>query len=150
MKRTAIVLILFACLAGLSFGQSKHNIGLGFMLGEPTGISFKIWNRQTVAFDAGAAWSIVDEKHFQIHGDILLHNFNLFRVETGRMALYYGAGARIWFAADTVVSMRIPFGLSYEFERTPVELFLEVVPMIDLIPATEIGMAGAVGFRYYF
>jgi hypothetical protein len=46
--------------------------------------------------------------------------------------------------------MRIPFGLSYEFERTPIELFLEVVPMIDLIPATEIGMAGAVGFRYYF
>jgi hypothetical protein len=150
MKRTAIVLILFGCLAGLSFGQSKHNIGLGFMLGEPTGISFKIWNRQTVAFDAGAAWSIVEEKHFQIHGDILLHNFNLFRVETGRMALFYGAGARIWFASDTVFSLRIPFGLSYEFERTPIELFLEVVPMIDLIPATEMGMAGAVGFRYYF
>ena len=150
MKRAAFALILLGCLAGLSQASTSRNIGLGVILGEPTGVSFKIWNRQTVAFDAGAAWSIVDEKNFQIHGDLLLHNFNLFKVETGRMALYYGIGARVWFATDTVVSLRVPVGLSYEFEKTPVELFLEVVPMLDLIPATDVGMAGAVGFRYYF
>jgi hypothetical protein len=150
MKKAAFILILFGCLAGLSYAESNHNLGFGIIIGEPTGITAKLWNRQTVAFDMGAAWSIVSEKHFQIHGDLLLHNFNLFRVETGRMALYYGVGARIWFAADTTVSLRVPFGLSYEFERTPVELFIEVVPMVDLIPATEIGMAGAIGFRYYF
>ena len=150
MKRAALVLILFGCLAGLSYAQGSHNIGLGLMLGEPTGISFKMWNRQTVAFDAGAAWSFVSEKHFQIHGDFLLHNFNLFRVDTGRMALFYGLGARMKFADQLTVSLRIPIGISYEFERTPVELFIEVVPMIDLVPATEVGMAGALGFRYYF
>ncbi len=150
MKKVAFALVIFGCLAGLSFAESNHNIGLGIILGEPTGISFKIWNRQTVAFDAGAAWSIVDEKHFQVHGDLLFHNFGLFRVETGRMALYYGIGARVWFATDTIVSLRVPVGLSYEFEKTPVELFLEIVPMLDLIPSTEVGMGGAVGFRYYF
>ncbi len=44
----------------------------------------------------------------------------------------------------------MPVGISYEFEKTPVELFLEVVPMLDLIPSTEVDMGGAVGFRYYF
>lgn len=157
MKKAALVLILFGCLAGLSFGESNHSVGLGIMLGEPTGISFKIWNRQTVAWDAGAAWSFVGGKYFQIHGDFLLHNFNLLKVETGRMAFYYGAGARIKFGSsdttansDTVLSLRVPIGLSYEFERTPVELFLEVVPMLDLVPSTEVQMAGAIGFRYYF
>jgi hypothetical protein len=150
MKKAAFALVIFGCLAGLSFAESNHNIGLGIILGEPTGISFKIWNRQTVAFDAGAAWSIVDEKHFQVHGDLLFHNFDLFRVETGRMALYYGIGARVWFASDTIISLRVPVGLSYEFEKTPVELFIEIVPMLDLIPSTEVGMGGAVGFRYYF
>jgi hypothetical protein len=150
MKKAALILILFGCLAGLSFGQSNHNIGLGIMFGEPTGLSFKMWNRQTVAFDAGAAWSFVGGKFFQIHGDLLFHNFSLFRVETGRMALYYGFGGRIKFADSTTVSLRVPIGISYEFERTPAELFLEVVPMIDLIPATEVNMAGAIGFRYYF
>jgi hypothetical protein len=157
MKKAALILILFGCLAGLSYGKSNHNIGLGIIFGEPTGLSFKIWNRQTVAFDAGAAWSFVGEKDFQVHGDLLFHNFSLFRIETGRMALFYGVGARIKFAgandtadARTIVSLRVPIGISYEFERTPVEFFIEVVPMLDLIPSTDPNMAGAVGFRYYF
>ena len=156
MKKAAFILILFGCVAGMSFGESKHNIGLGIILGEPTGLSFKLWSKQTVAFDAGAAWSFVGGKYFQIHGDLLLHNFNLFRVETGRMSLYYGIGARLKFGEDnlgdseTIVSLRVPIGLAYEFEKTPVELFIEVVPMLDLIPSTEVGMAGAIGFRYYF
>jgi hypothetical protein len=157
MKKAALAIILFGSLAGLTFAASNHNLGLGIMLGEPTGISFKLWSKPTMAWDAGAAWSFVGGKYFQIHGDFLLHNFNIFRVETGRMALYYGAGARIKFAGQdefgdgsTVVSLRVPIGLSYEFEKTPVELFIEVVPMIDIIPATEANMAGAIGFRYYF
>ena len=157
MKKAALALVLFGALAGLTYASSNHNIGLGIMIGEPTGISFKLWSRQTVAWDAGAAWSFVGGRYFQIHSDILLHNFNLFTVETGRMALYYGGGARIKFAAQdefgdggTVVSLRIPVGISYEFEKTPIELFIEVVPMLDIIPSTEANMAGAVGFRYYF
>jgi hypothetical protein len=156
MKRAALVLLLFGCLAGLSYGASNHSIGLGIMLGEPTGLSFKFWSSQTTAFDAGAAWSFVNGHFFQIHGDFLLHNFNLLKVDTGRMSLYYGAGARLKFGSndtngsETTLSLRVPIGLAYEFDKTPVELFLEVVPMLDLIPSTEVQMAGAVGFRYYF
>ncbi len=157
MKKAALTLLLFGCLAGVTFAQSNHNVGLGIILGEPTGISFKMWSRQTVGWDAGAAWSFVGGGFFQIHGDFLLHNFNLFKVETGRMAFFYGAGARLKFGSDdttgdthTTLSLRVPIGISYEFERTPVELFLEVVPMLDLVPSTEVQMAGAVGFRYYF
>lgn len=156
MKKAALILLLFGCLGGAALAESNHNIGLGIILGEPTGLTFKLWNKQTMAFDAGAAWSFVGGSYFQIHGDMLFHNFNLFRVETGRMSLYYGLGARLKFAedavgdADTTVSLRIPVGLAYEFERTPVEIFMEVVPMLDLIPSTHFQMAGAVGFRYYF
>ena len=150
MKKIALVLVLFGCLCGLSFAQSNHNVGLGLMLGEPTGLSFKLWSKPTMAWDAGAAWSFINGGYFQIHGDFLLHNFNLFRVETGRMSLFYGLGARMKFAEDFTVSLRIPVGIAYEFDKTPIEVFLEVVPMIDLVPATEVQMAGAIGFRYYF
>jgi hypothetical protein len=150
MKKAAIVIILFGCLAGLSFGESKHNVGLGIILGEPTGISFKMWSSETVGFDAGAAWSFVDSSFFQIHGDMLFHNYNIFKVDTGKMALFYGFGARIKFADDTIVSLRVPVGISYEFEKTPIELFLEVAPMLNLTPATEVDIAGGIGFRYYF
>jgi hypothetical protein len=156
MKKAALILLLFGCLAGSSFGESNHSIGLGIILGEPTGLSFKLWSSQTMAWDAGAAWSFVNGRYFQIHGDFLLHNFNLFKVDTGRMSLYYGVGARLKFGSndttgsDTTLSLRVPIGISYEFDKTPVELFLEIVPMLDLIPSTEVQMAGAIGFRYYF
>lgn len=152
MKKAALILVLFGCLAGLAHAKSKHNIGLGVIVGEPTGLSFKFWNKKTTAIDAGAAWSFVRDGYFQVHGDIIFHSFNLFRVKTGRMSLFYGVGARLKFAEgqDTTVSLRIPIGLAYEFEKTPIELFLEIVPMLDLVPATEVNLAGAVGFRYFF
>jgi hypothetical protein len=149
MKKAALMLIILGCLAGLSFGQSG-DIGLGIILGEPTGLSAKLWTGKTTAFDAGAAWSFVSGGFFQVHGDLLFHNFDLFPVETGKMALYYGFGGRVKLADQTIVSVRVPIGISYQFEKTAIELFLEVVPMLDIIPATEVGIGGGAGFRYYF
>jgi hypothetical protein len=150
MKRFALVLILLGTLAGLSFADSKHNFGIGVILGEPTGLSAKGWLSQTVGVDAGAAWSFTSGSFFQIHGDLLVHNFKLFTVDTGRMAFFYGVGGRVKFDEDTTVSLRVPVGITYEFEKTTIELFLEVVPMLNLIPATEVDIAGGIGFRYYF
>ena len=150
MKKAALVIILFGCLAGLSFGESKHNFGVGIILGEPTGLSAKGWLSETVGIDGGAAWSFTGGSYFQLHGDLLVHNFKLFAVETGKMGFFYGVGARIRFDDDTTFSLRVPVGISYEFEKTPIELFLEIVPMLDLVPATEVDIAGGVGFRYYF
>jgi hypothetical protein len=149
MKKTALMLIILSCLAGLSFGQNG-DIGLGIILGEPTGLSAKMWTGKTTAFDAGAAWSFVSGGFFQVHADFLFHNFDLFQVETGKMALYYGFGGRVKLADKTIVSVRVPIGISYQFEKTAIELFLEVVPMLDITPATEVGIGGGAGFRYYF
>ena len=149
MKKAALMLIILGCLAGLSFGQNG-DIGLGIILGEPTGLSAKWWTGKTMAFDAGAAWSFVSGEFFQIHGDLLFHDFNLFKVEKGKMALYYGFGGRVKMADVTIISVRVPIGISYQFEKTAIELFLEIVPMLDIVPATEVGIGGGAGFRYYF
>ena len=52
--------------------------------------------------------------------------------------------------SETVISARVPLGISYEFAKTSIELFIEVVPMLDLVPETTVGIAGGAGFRYYF
>jgi hypothetical protein len=155
MKKAALFLIILGALAGLSFGRDG-DLGLGIILGEPTGLSGKLWTGKTTAFDAGVAWSFVGGGFFQIHGDFLFHNFSLFEVEKGKMSLYYGFGGRVRLAdhdaidGETVVSARVPLGISYEFAKTSIELFIEVVPMLDLIPETAVGIAGGAGFRYYF
>ena len=149
MKKAALLLIILGCLAGLSFGRDGK-VGLGLIFGEPTGLSAKWWTGKTTAFDAGAAWSFVSGGFFQLHGDLLFHNFDLFQVKTGQMALYYGFGGRVKMADQTIISVRAPIGISYQFEKTAIELFLEVVPMLDIVPATEVGIAGGAGFRYFF
>jgi len=156
MRKAALILILLAAVAGAAHaqtGRSGGDVGLGLIFGEPTGVSFKYWTGRTVAIDAAAAWSFINGGSFQVHGDLLFHSFDIFRVEKGRMALYYGFGGRFKTKTDTEgarLSFRVPLGISYEFERAPVELFVEVAPMLDVTPKTEGNIGGGIGFRYYF
>jgi hypothetical protein len=149
------MLLVLAVCAGISFAQANHqggNTGLGLIFGEPSGVSLKVWTSRTIAFDAAAAWSFVDGGSFQIHGDLLFHSFDLFNVEKGKMALYYGFGARLKTKSDTDAkfSFRVPLGISYEFDGAPIELFFEIAPMLDIVPKTEASFGGGMGFRYYF
>ena len=46
--------------------------------------------------------------------------------------------------------MRVPFGIAYLAATVPLEFFLEIVPVLDLVPDTDVDIEGAIGFRYYF
>jgi len=158
--RAWILIALFTLIPGGTFAQSAW--GLGVILGEPTGISFKQWTGRDRAFDAAAAWSFSGLDSFQFHGDYLFHNFS-WQEETdirGVVPLYYGIGARIKLGSndngrlrnrtDTRIGVRIPGGISYLLEDAPVELFLEIVPLLDVVPDTRFDLNGAIGARYYF
>ena len=131
---------------------SPRSLGLGIMIGDPSGLSLKSWTGRRSAFDIGLAWSFVDDSSLQLHADLLFHSFDEFRPRRGRLGLYYGLGGRVKTKEEgnTVLSVRIPLGLTYIFERTPLDVFFEIVPLLDLTPATRGDVQGAVGIRYYF
>jgi len=52
----AIALLLFFTVQG-SVAQER-GFGLGVIIGEPTGISAKLWTSPVNAFDFGLGWSI--------------------------------------------------------------------------------------------
>jgi len=143
-----IVLLSVFFLSNIN-AQSK-GIGLGLIIGEPTGISFKYWTGSTTAFDAALAWSFIDEGAFHIHGDYIFHNMRLISVPEGTLPFYYGIGARIKTANDTKLGVRVPLGLAYLFSNAPVDIFLEVVPILDLMPKTDFSINAAIGARYFF
>jgi len=131
--------------------QSRSSkVGLGVILGEPTGLSFKAWTSSTNAFDGGLAWSFGHDSDLYVHADYLWHNYSFFNVNEGSMPLYYGIGGRILFANDPRVGVRIPVGMEYEFEDSPVGIFFELAPILDLVPETDFDLSGGVGLRYYF
>lgn len=162
MKRllTATVLLFFLA---LSFSpaqaqQDDSRVGVGLMVGEPTGLSFKYWTSGTKAFDAGLAWSVGQYDAVNIHVDHLWHNANVFEeVDEGLLSVYLGVGARMIFADDfpndgdneVLIGARVPVGINYTFENNPLELFLELAPVVNLIPDTDFDVNGGLGLRVY-
>ena len=147
MKKTIFIVLLGFLTLAVSAQDS--GIGAGIIVGEPTGLSAKTWLSANDAVDAGVAWSIT-HGWFHIHADYLRHSFNLIPVEVGQLPLYYGIGARIGFGPDVSVGVRVPVGLSYLFEGTPLDVFIEVVPGITILPNTQFDMGGGIGVRYWF
>ena len=48
------------------------------------------------------------------------------------------------------LGVRFPVGIAYLFDGAPVDVFLEVVPTLNLIPDTDVDLDAAIGARYWF
>lgn len=126
------------------------NLGIGVILGEPTGISVKSWNNDRSAFDLGAAWSFSgSNENLHLQADYLLHNW-FGDIEGSPLAFYYGIGARALVGSNSTLGIRIPIGLNYIIPDSKLDVFLEAAPILDLAPDTEFSGNGGIGIRYYF
>lgn len=137
-----------ALLLSLSLQAQDSGLGIGVMLGEPTGLSAKIWTTRQMALDAGLAWSFSGNGYLRIHSDLLWHR-EVFEVDAGRLPVYYGIGAKLLLASDLGFGIRVPVGIAYYFDEVPVDIFLELVPGLDLIPGTALDLDLAIGARYF-
>jgi hypothetical protein len=152
-----LTVILIVCFSVSAKSQQK-GFGLGIMFGEPTGISFKGWLSERSAIDGGLGWSFAHNGSVHIHADYLYHFYDVFN--TPRLPLYLGVGGRIKLQntndnnnnnnEDVRIGIRVPFGISYQFDEVPIDLFLEIAPILDLNPKTEGSVNGALGARFYF
>ena len=152
MRRKAIgvmlLLVIFLSAGPLQAQAQDKKLGLGIILGEPTGVIAKYWTGNRTAFDIAGSWSFSGENAFHLHADYLLHSF--IKVDTGKLAFYYGIGARLNLQDDARFGIKIPLGLSYMLPNAPLDIFFEISPVMDLIPDTELKLLGFVGIRYYF
>jgi len=151
MKRLGGVLAICAGLMIPAVQAHAQRYGLGAIVGEPTGVSGKMWVGTTTAFDAAVAWSFYDEGGLEFHADYLLHNFGLLKPEKGRLPFYYGIGARLDIGDNyNQFGVRAPLGLDYIFQSNAVDLFFELVPTLNLSPDTDFELGAAIGARYFF
>lgn len=148
-KSIFIIITIIVIFSSIDYPQNER-IGAGIIVGEPTGLSFKYWLTEKTALDAGFAWSFVDENAFQIQADYLIHNFSLIKVSEGKLPFYFGIGGRLKLSHDVILSVRVPLGLAYIFRDEPIDIFLEIVPILDLLPKTDFTISAAIGGRYFF
>lgn len=149
MKKRYLIIVFSIILTSSAYSQYK-GFGLGIIFGEPTGISAKLWSGSNNSFNFAAAWSFKEDGHLLLQADYVWHNFDLIAVKSGRLPLYFGIGGRTIFADDPLLGVRVPVGLNYQFETAPVDLFFELVPILDLIPSTNFDFGGGLGVRFWF
>lgn len=150
VKLKKIIIAAFILILSLSVNAQNQNFGIGIMIGEPTGISLKQWTGSVNAVDAGIAWSFKKKASLHIHADYLWHEFDLIPVPKGRLPLHFGIGGRIKLQDKPDIGVRIPVGLTYIVSGFPMDIFIEIVPILDLIPETDFEFNAALGARYYF
>ena len=150
MNKKQIGVLILSLIITTGLAAQNSGLGIGIILGEPTGLGFKYWTGASSAFDGAVAWSFGKVDALHLHGDMLFHNPDLIKVSQGALPVYYGIGARIKLEEKSKIGIRIPVGLSYQFAKAPFDIFLEIVPLLELAPATDFDLNFAIGVRYYF
>jgi hypothetical protein len=149
LKKLFLICAIIIFYAGTSSAQQSR-FGLGLILGEPTGLSGKYWVSSSCAIDGALAWSLDKKSRVQIHSDYLWHNFRIISVIKGKLPIYYGLGARLVFETNNIFGVRGVLGMDYIFDGTPLDIFLELVPILDLAPKVRMDFNAGIGIRYYF
>jgi len=165
MKKSVFITLAFVCLLISSsvlakstpWGPKEKRFGLGIVLGEPTGITAKGYLTKALAIDVVGAWSFVNNGA-TILGDATYDFFDLpVDSDVITVPFYAGAGAKVVINGNqqhrsdrSSFGVRIPVGLAIQWQKYPVELYLEVGPGIELAPETEADISGGLGARYYF
>jgi hypothetical protein len=160
-----------------------HNLGVGFILGEPTALSIKYWTSGNTALDFGLGWGLgynrygdcwdgnYYDKHknycndrgyyygddrygyrgLHFHADYFFHNFNVIKTSE-RFPIYYGPGVNLnlWNHGNAQFGLRGVLGIAWMPRSAPLDLFLELAPVLEIFPGTWVDVNAGLGARFYF
>jgi len=163
-------ILLIAANALSAQGPKGRSFGFGLSLGEPTAVTFRIWESRMNSWDIAVGTSHLGNPH--IHADYLWHFPDAFSSRI--VSLYAGVGAVLgfgekghwvfvrkkgsfkdyWYHDDehekgVLIAAKGAFGLNIIPRNTPIDIFLEVNPVIGLIPGFGFDILPALGFRFY-
>jgi hypothetical protein len=147
MKNTLFAMVCLLVTASPLWAQKAGSVGAGVVLGNPTGVTGKVWIDGRQAVDVGLGYST----ELAVYGDYLWHEWKtLPQPAEGRLPIYLGLGAQVRNMPSLELGIRTVAGAAYWLPRSPVEIFLEVVPVFRLTPGQSVGLDAGLGLRYYF
>lgn len=168
---TLLILLFLSVLSlpAMAQGPKGKSFGVGFQLGDPTAVSFRFWNSKQTSWDLAVGASYLGNPH--VHGDYLWHFNDAFGSRI--VSLYMGVGVALgfgdkrdgwvlvkykkghdyWYYGDNdndlVVAAKGAFGLNIIPRNTPIDIFLELNPIIGLSPKFGFDIMPTLGIRFY-
>ena len=173
MKSIFTALVIGAAALTTHAAPAGESFGLGIILGNPSGLSLKIpagANSINAIFGYNSyrnRWGdcngngpgngdCYNDGSFYLGADYIFYNYNLIKVNKGRLPLYYGPGLNttIWDAPNGEDGVRVGFrmavGLEYQFATAPFDIFFEIAPGINVVPNTSGYVMAGIGSRFFF
>ena len=134
--------------------ETDKKIGVGVMVGSPTGVSAKYFFTPELAVDASVGANLVRKRDgFHLNADLLWHPFVAVEGLTFLAPLHVGGGLRYLDHQDRL-GLRFPIGVSFVFGERPIGVFAEVAVIYEVSMAEEadgvLDPEAALGVRYYF
>jgi hypothetical protein len=142
--------------------DEKGAFGLGLIIGEPTGVSAKLYLGDDTAIDAAIGGAVIG-RGVQVHADFLWHPWIIASEASFVMPLYLGIGGRLLDhdrgrgeEDDLHLGVRFPVGFLFDFKNIPIDVFIEVALIADFRGDDErhdkfgIDLNAGAGARYYF
>ena len=137
-------------------------LGVGLVVGEPTGLSVAYRTGESTNLQAGLGWSFANSR-LHLTGDYT-RNLFIARPEESpdvRFPLYAGVGGRVKLGfneddgrgrdeASNSLGVRFPLGAAVLPTAQRVDVFLELAPVLLLLPETALALDGALGARIFF
>jgi len=154
-----IICIGLLIIPSISLLGAQGNFGLGIIIGSPTGLSAKYLLTRNSAISVNAGWNLMDNVGVHITGDYQFLFPNVMKSEEGEvikgLTPYLGVGGRFCVkdkdredATEFHLGMRIGGGIEYMI--TPLGIFIEIYPVVDILPATKFDLEGGLGIRFFF
>jgi hypothetical protein len=136
----------------------KGTLGVGIILGEPTGVTAKLYLKDDQAVQAAVGASFV-ANGIQADGDYVFHPLILQERDTFVLPVYLGPGVRLIDysggsngSSHFAAGVRAVGGMLFDFKAVPLDAFIEVAGVFEYDFKTGAGAAlnAGAGVRYYF
>jgi hypothetical protein len=140
-------------------GIDKGTLGIGIILGEPTGITAKLYLKDDQAIQAAIGSAFIGGG-LQLHADYVFHPYILQTRPSFVLPVYFGPGVRLIDYTNGrddssfAIGARLVGGLLFDFKDVPLDAFVEVAGVLEY--EFKDGRGGAIrlnagaGVRYYF
>lgn len=139
---------------------APQGIGMGLVAGDPSGLSLAYRPPDADSYlQAAAGWSLSDQK-MSLNLDYIytLTTFASPDDPTLTFPVYVGAGARVRVGQDALISefsrssslgVRVPVGVAFTPQTVALDVYVELVPTLVVLPETAITLGAGIGIRVY-
>jgi hypothetical protein len=127
MKRLSVVIFLLMTFASSAHSESPQKLGIGLVLGAPTGFSLRYWESSRIAYQGSIG---------------AMFSRGLFLGDPGFAGPSYSR-------RSLALGVRAAFGVDYFVRDYPFDIAVELGPALLLTPVTGMGFQLSVAFRFY-